>query len=557
MTRRSVACYVCFTVVVAGLLVLRAPAADAGAWKVAPPPPVSWQRDRAMDLAARRKAVMDQVGERGVVILYAAEPRNYANDVDWPFRQENDFFYLTGLTQPGATLVLAPGAGKIREMVFLPKADSAQETWTGHMISPAEARQISGIPEVFDAAQLNSFLTALIPRARAALSAPGNPASDGGHGGRGGRGGAPAGPGTGPGGDTAQPSGEVNWSTEFEKPIEFARKQELQLYMILPARPNSVEYRREQEFAGRIASAGAGFAIKDAAPVFGALRRVKSQREVEILQHAVDITAEAFQRAYALAAPGAWEYEIQAQFEFTFLRRNGHWGYPCIVGSGVNATTLHYETNKDQMHDGDLVLMDNGAEFDQYSVDVTRTIPVNGKFTKQQAEIYRLVWDAQQAGIHAALPGHVASGAEDSIQGAANQVLRKGLFKLGLITDVTSDQQMKIWSIHGISHGIGLNVHDPGGAELQPGMVVTVEPGLYFRPDALDTLPKTPENEKFIEAVKPVYEKYKGIGVRIEDDVLITTAAPEVISAGIPSKLEEVEASIARLRQAVKTSPLP
>jgi len=472
---------------------------------------------------------MDQIGDHGVLILHAAEPRNYANDVDWPFRQENDFFYLTGLTQAGATLVLVPGAGKIHEMVFLPKPDSSRETWTGHMLTPAEAREISGIQDSFDAGQLNTFLSTLIPRAHAVLFAPGSTAA----------------------------AGVINWSAEFEKPIEYAGKQELQLYMILPPRPNAVEYRREQEFAAKIASVGAGVHIKDATAIFDALRRVKSQRELDILQHAVDITAEAFERTYSLAVPGTWEYEIQAQFEFTFLRRNAHWGYPCIVGSGVNATTLHYQTNKDQMHDGDLLLMDDAAEFDQYSVDVTRTIPVNGRFTREQADIYRLVWEAQQAGFRMALPGHAASGDKESIQGAANEVFKEGLFKLGLITDANSDRQMKIWFPHGISHGIGLNVHDPGGRELQPGMVVTVEPGLYFRPDALDNLPKTPENEKFIQAVKPTFEKYKGIGVRIEDDVLITAGQPKIISAGIPSKLEEVEAAIAKLRQSAKTNPLP
>jgi len=188
---------------------------------------------------------------------------------------------------------------------------------------------------------------------------------------------------------------------------------------------------------------------------------------------------------------------------------------------------------------------------------VTRTIPVSGKFSKEQAEIYRLVYDAQQAGIAMAKPGHAPSGSAASIQGAANEVFKKGLFKLGLITDAASDEQMKIWFNHGISHGIGLNVHDPGGRELQPGMVVTVEPGLYFRPDALENLPKTPEMQKFADAIRPVFEKYKGIGVRIEDDVLITTGEPKVMSAGIPSKLEDVEATIAKLRAAVKTTPMP
>src|SRR5512133_1599633 len=127
--------------------------ADSGIWKVAPAPPVSWQRDRVADLAARRKAVMDRIGNHSVLILYAAEARNYANEVDWPFRQENNFFYLTGLTQPGASLVLAPGAVKMREMVFLPRPVPAQETWTGHMITAAEATETSGIRDVFEAAQ--------------------------------------------------------------------------------------------------------------------------------------------------------------------------------------------------------------------------------------------------------------------------------------------------------------------------------------------------------------------------------------------------------------------
>ncbi len=514
-------------------------AADTGYWKVAPPPPASWQRDRVADLVARRKALMEQIGENAIVLLYAAEPRVYANDIDWPYRQENDFFYLTGLTQPGAILAIVPGAKTMREIVFLPKADPSREAWTGHMLTPDDARRISGIREIWDVSQFNPLLGELIPRARAALGL-----RDEGRG-RGGRRGAPAKP------------EHPEWASDFEKTIAAVVRSEGRLYMLLPRRPNSAEYGREQEFAAKIAASGPGVAIIDAAPVLAKMRWVKSPRELDLIRHALDITAEAFQRVYALAVPGTPEYEIQAQFEFTFLRRDAHWGYPCIVGSGVNATTLHYEANKDTMHDGDLLLIDDAAEFDGYSVDVTRTIPVNGKFSKEQADIYRLVWEAQKAAIDKVRSGRLMSGKEDSVQAAAVKVFGQGLLKLGLITDPENEEQVRIWFNHGIGHSIGLNVHDPDQGELQPGAVVTVEPGIYIRPDALEYLPKTPENESFIRAVRPAFEKYKGIGVRIEDDVLVTEGAPDVISRGIPSKLEDVEASIAASRQALKRTPLP
>jgi Xaa-Pro aminopeptidase len=321
--------------------------------------------------------------------------------------------------------------------------------------------------------------------------------------------------------------------------------------MISQGRP--AEYRREEDFASKLAAVYPGMKIVNATQMLGNLRKVKSPREIDLLKHAEAITAEAFQRAYTVAVAGTPEREIQAQFEFTFLRRDSHWGYPCIVASGENATTLHYEANTDTMKAGELLLMDDAAEFDGYSVDVTRTIPVSGKYSKEQAIIYRMVWEAQQAGIQAARPGRTPA----EVTAAANKVFRDGLYKLGLITDPNSDTQVKIWFNHGISHGIGLNVHDPGGRELQPGMAITMEPGLYFRQSALDNLPKTEENAKFIAAVKPAFEKYKGIGVRIEDDVLVTNGEPQVISAGIPSKLEDVEATIAQLRKAIKSNPLP
>lgn len=512
-----------------------AQAADPGIWKVAPAPPASWQRDRLTDLAARRKAAMAAIGEKGVLILYSAEPRNYAGDVDWPYRQENNFFYLTGISEAGNTLVLIPGA-ETKEVLFLAPSNPAQETWTGHVLTPTEGRKVSGIETVQDARNLNAFLASVLPGIKGALPQ----AAAGGRGG--GRGPAPA-----------QPL-STDFVATFQPITALADKGEIQLYMLSRGQ---AEFRREIDFAAKLAALTPPVTVKDAGPVFTNLRRVKSPRELDLLQHAVAITAEAFQRVFAVAVPGTPEYEIQAQFEFTFLRRNGHWGYPCIVASGVNATTLHYETNRDTMKSGDLLLLDDAAEFDGYSVDVTRTLPVNGKFTKEQAEIYRMVWEAQQAAIRNVRPGHTVTGGPDSVTGAANEIFKKGLMQMGLMTDPASDQQLRIWFNHGISHGIGLNVHDPSGRELQPGMAITVEPGIYIRPDALDNLPKTPENEKFIAAVRPAFEKYKGIGVRIEDDVVVTDGQPKVLSAGIPSKLEDVEAVIAQLRKAIKSTPLP
>jgi Xaa-Pro aminopeptidase len=324
--------------------------------------------------------------------------------------------------------------------------------------------------------------------------------------------------------------------------------------MMGAGRGAAAEFRREAATVKRLGALDPPVKVKDAAPIFTRLRAVKSPREIDLLQHAADITAEAFDRAYAVAVPDTPEYEVQAQFEFTFLRRNGHWGYPCIIASGLNATTLHYETNRDSMKAGDLLLMDAGAEFDGYSADVTRTIPVSGRFSQPQAEIYRLVWAAQQAGIAAARPGRTPA----EVLAAADKVLGEGLQRLGLITSATSTREIRIWMFHGISHGIGLNVHDPGVGgttgwrEYKPGMVVTMEPGLYFRLDALENLAKTEENAKFIAAVKPAYEKYKGIGVRIEDDILIGDGGSKVMSAEVPSKLEDVEAALARLREAVR-----
>ncbi len=277
------------------------------------------------------------------------------------------------------------------------------------------------------------------------------------------------------------------------------------------------------------------------------MRQRKSPLELKLLQHAIDISTEAHERAWISAAKAKWEYEVDAEVAYTFKLRNAdNWGYPDIVGCGPNATTLHYEEAQGPVQTGQLLLMDVGAEYDHYSADVTRTFPVNGKFSPAQAEVYQIVYDAQEAAARASRPG--ATLAE--VQKAAADVVKDGLLKLGLITDRNS-MQYRVWFMHGSAHWLGMNVHDVGNyaSKLEPGMVFTNEPGIYVRLDALDNLPRTPENEKFIAAVKPAFEKYKGIGVRIEDDMLITPEGSRWMTEALPRKISDIESFIARGRR--------
>ncbi|MFN2493285.1 MAG: M24B family metallopeptidase, partial [Pyrinomonadaceae bacterium] len=290
-----------------------------------------------------------------------------------------------------------------------------------------------------------------------------------------------------------------------------------------------------------------GYSIRNASPIFASLRLRKSPLELALMQHAIDITTEALERAWVAAATAKWEYEVEAQVAYTFKLRNAdHWGYPSIVGCGPNATTLHYQESQGPVKPGDLVLMDVGAEYDHYSADVTRTFPVNGKFSQAQTEIYQIVYDAQEAGARVARPGALVS----DVHRAATEVIKDGLLKLGLVTDRNSNEY-RVWFMHGTSHWLGMNVHDVGdyGTRLEPGMVFTNEPGIYIGPDALDNLPKNPETEKFIAAVRPAFEKYKGVGVRIEDDMVITATGVRWMTEALPRRSSDIESFIARARR--------
>src|ERR1700730_12237967 len=461
--------------------------------RITPPAPVFDEAKRLDELAARRKRVTEAIGPKAVLIMFSGEPRVYANDVDYQFRQENNLYYPTNLGQQRATLVLMPGNTMMPELLFLPRRNPAAETWTGHMYSPQEAAQLSGIKEIWEAKEFAPFVSSLAKH-EAYRPKPENILLS-----------------------SSTGSGSANG---LEGLFEAATKNEAALYLLqFPREGESWEYRQEQRFAAGWIKVPGGFTIQNASPIFAQLRLRKSPMELEIMQHAIDISIEAHQRAEAFASQAKWEYEVDAQVAYTFKLRNAdNWGYPDIVGCGPNATTLHYEESQGPVKTGQLMLMDVGAEYGHYSADVTRTFPVNGKFSKEQAEIYQIVYDAQEAAALASKPGATLSDAHR----ASSEVIKDGLLRLGLITDRNSEQY-RIWFMHSNGHWLGMNVHDVGGgARFEPGMTFTNEPGIYIRPDALDNLPKTAANDKLIAAIRPAFEKYKGIGVRIEDDMLIT-----------------------------------
>jgi Xaa-Pro aminopeptidase len=481
-----------------------------GAIRVTPPAPKFTDAERQGELARRRAEVAKKMAANSLLILRSAEPRNYAGDVDFYYRQENNLYYLTNLRQNNATLVIAKTGGGVQEYLFLPKRNPQFETWNGKMYSREDATRISGVKTIIDASEAQAFMQALKDKKTFA-------AKDG-------------------------ASIAANVET---------------VYFLLPNGEKDgigiAEFRRENEFAKSLT----GYKVENARPIFDELRHVKSPYEIKLMQHAIDITTEAHMRSMAMVGKAKWEYEVQAEVEYTFRRRNAdYWGYPSIVGCGPNATTLHYVESQGEIKQNDLLLMDVGAEYDHYTADVTRTFPVDGKFSKEQAEIYQIVYEAQEAAARATKPGATMSAASK----AADDVIKNGLAKLGLITapDATfqatfngqtiSLPQYKIWYMHGLGHWLGMNVHDVGSyqAPFKPGMIFTNEPGIYLREDALDYLADTPANKEFAAKVRPVFERYKNIGVRIEDDLLVTETGAEWMTKNLPRKLEEVEAFMAR-----------
>jgi Xaa-Pro aminopeptidase len=398
-------------------------------------------------LTTRRAALLERIGN-GVAVLRSADEKSIEGDYpqDSDFRQDNDFFYLTGLETPDSWLVLVASTTAPDQVVlFIPARDSMEERWTGPKMGPGpEAVAATGIQDVRSSQTARAFIR-----------------------------------------ETARASGTL-LLPRYRAPRDSIVLKEL----------------------GLTDSVGQSFSRKPLGGHLAALRQVKDADEIARLRRAIDITAEAQREAMKSARPGMWEYELEAIIEYTFRRRGAERvGFPTIVGTGINATTLHYDKGRRQSQAGDLVVMDVGAEFGYYSADVTRTIPISGTFTPRQRALYNLVLGSQQAAIDSVRPGMTIM----RLQEIASNYMRNHS------GDLCAPGPCNRYFIHGLSHWLGMDVHDVGdySARLAPGMVLTVEPGIYIPSEAL--------------------------GIRIEDDILVTATGSENLSAGAPRKAEDVE----------------
>jgi Xaa-Pro aminopeptidase len=423
--------------------------------------------------ALRREEFMRRMGG-GIAIIPTAPPAVHSNDVEYRFRPDSDFFYLTGFAEPEAVAVLVPAGGRTRYVLFVRPRDPEREVWTGRRAG------IEGAVADFraDAAHPIDQLDAELGRLLAATD-------------------------------------KVHFA--------LGRNHELNERILGLVRAARAERPRT----------GSGpTALLDPSALLHEMRLRKAPEELAVMREAARIACLGHREAMARTRPGQFEYELEALVDGTF-RRHGASGpaYPSIIASGANATILHYHDNHRRMEASDLVLLDAGAELACYCSDVTRTFPVGPRFTPAQRDVYALVLAAQLAAINAVAPGVP----HDEPHRRAVRVLCEGLAALGIlrggVDELVEGERYRPYYMHRTGHWLGMDVHDVGlyrtnGAPraLEPGMVTTVEPGLYFAADAPD-----------------VPEAFRGIGVRIEDDVLVTASGAEVLSAAAPKQIEEIE----------------
>jgi Xaa-Pro aminopeptidase len=439
------------------------------------------------EFSARREALATRLDDGAILVLGAVAP---AQDY-LPWAQSRPFFYLTGFREPGAALLMARVNGMVRATLFVSPRDAAQEVWTGARLGVDGVRPAMGI-EGRDAAQLRTAVDSVL-------------------------------------------------------------RADVSLYVIGDFHGGPTTLSPHEQFVNVLQAAHPTRRITEATSAVAGLRGRKSKAELERLRIAAEISARGHLAAFALAQPGVGEWELQAAAEHLWRRESGDApGYASIVGSGPNATTLHYNANSRIVQVGDVIVMDMATQFDGYSADITRTIPASGRFSPAQREIYDIVLAAQRAAEVLIAPGVRWS----ALTSASASALARGLTRVGLIDgpDATYDcgstqrprrcTQLSLFFMHGLGHGIGLDVHDPDQYEqgaIGVGSAFTIEPGIYVRDSLRQILPRTPDNEAYLRRIASALERYRGIGVRIEDDYLVTPSGVERPSALVPREADEVE----------------
>ena len=419
----------------------------------------------------RREELMAKIGS-GTAIFRSAPAAVMHNDVEYAYRQDSDFFYLTGFNEAEAVAVLAPHHEEHKFVLFVQPKDLEKETWHGYRAGVEGAKELYGADEAFPIAELAEKLPKYLEKADRIYY----------HFGR---------------------------DRTFDQTVLNHWQRLMATYPKRGTGPTAVE---------------------DSNIILHPMRLVKSETELALMRKAANISVAAHNRAQEFAKPGKYEYEIQAEIEHTFGLNGCTPAYPSIVASGYNSCVLHYIENNRQIQENDLLLIDAGCACDYYNADITRTFPVSGKFTTEQQIIYDLVLQAQLQAISQVYPGNPYS----KIHETAVRVLVEGLMDLKLlvgdIEEIIKEEKYKPFYMHRTGHWLGLDVHDVGVYQygenpqvLQPGQVLTVEPGIYISPSI-----------KPVEGQPEVPEKWRGIGVRIEDDVLVTLEGHEVLTAGVP-----------------------
>jgi len=426
----------------------------------------------AQEFRARRDKLIQQMGE-GVAIIPTAPEAIRNRDSHYPFRFDSYFYYLTGFKEPEAVLFVVAGKSP-KTILFCRDKDIEREIWDGFRYGPAAAMQTFGFDEAYSINQLEELAPQLLANQAQFFYSLGA--------------------------DTA-------WDSKISAWLNHLRTQ---------ARTG----------------VSAPDQIVDVRKILDEMRLIKSPFEIDVMHRSANIAAAAHQRAMQFAKPGMMEYEVEAEFLHEFYRRGAQApAYTSIVAGGANACTLHYNANNAQLHDGDLLLIDAGCELDGYASDITRTFPINGKFSPAQKDLYALVLAAQAAAIEKVAPGQHWNAPHE----AALRVLAEGFIDLGLcsgtVDAVIESGSYRQFYMHRTGHWLGLDVHDAGEyktsvgewRQLEVGMVLTVEPGCYVRP--ADNVP----------------EEFWNIGIRIEDDVIVTSAGCEILTKAAPKAISEIE----------------